>query len=163
MPAQPGPQSGGNAPQAAERLRKPQSPLDAQTCEREISARGRILAVDVHARTFLFSEQNGLPPILGPLTTEHEAILMRALVEHRTFEVHLSGRGEYCEHFGWLGITVVDAIEDFEEYRRRSPRRTIGEMIDEAFADVPDEEWATLPRDMAERHDDYFAETGTGA
>ena len=162
MPSHPSPRNIGHAPRPVERPRAPLSPLDAQPCEREISARGRILAVDVHARTFLFSEQDSLPPILGPLTTEHEAILMRALVEHRTFEVHLSGRGEYCESFGWLGITAVDAVEDFDEYRQRNPQRTIGELIDDAFADVPDEAWATLPRDLTERHDDYFAEIGDG-
>ena len=153
----------GTASQLAARPRKPQSPLDAKTYEREISLRGRILAVDVCARTFLFSEQDGLPPILGPLMKEHEDILMRALVEHRTFEVHLAGRGEYCKYFGWLRITAVDSVEDFDEYRQRTSQRTIGEIIDEAFADVPDEEWASLPHDLVERHDDYFAEIGDDA
>lgn len=40
---------------------------------------------------------------------------------------------------------------------------TLSEMIERALADVPDEVWAALPRDMAERHDDYFAPIDDGA
>lgn len=62
--------------------------------------------------------------------------------------------GENLEHYLYGTPKIDERPEDPFVFDPTAP--TIAEMVEQCFADVPDEEWDLLPTDLAERHDDYL-------
>ena len=96
------------------------------------------------------------------LTVGQQGQITAALHDRDATLVRMRGNGHYritgellCAH----EVEQVDLL-DLDLFTPDPNAPTLSEMIDNAFADVPDEVWATLPRDLTERHDDYFAEIG---
>jgi hypothetical protein len=54
-------------------------------------------------------------------------------------------------------LALVESLLDKEQLARpASTRRPISEIFEELSSQIPLEEWAELPRDVAEQHDDYL-------
>ena len=138
--------------------------LGSDTREGIVYLVGQIRADDVRRETFRVW--------LGPtecvdanLTVEQQWQITAALHDRDATLVRVRGNGHYritgellCAH----EVEQVDLL-DSDLFTPDPSAPTLSEMIDHAFADVPNEVWATLPRDLTERHDDYFAEIGNGA
>ena len=99
------------------------------------------------------------------LTVEQQERVAAALHDRDATLVRVRGKGHYRLTGELLHAHEVEQVDllDLDLFTPDPDAPTLSEMIERAFADVPDEVWATLPRDMAERHDDYFAEIGDGA
>ena len=99
------------------------------------------------------------------LTIEQRERVAAALHDRDATLVRVRGKGRYRVTGELLHAHEVEQVDlldpDISTPDPDAP--TLSEMIERAFADVPDEVWAALPRDMAERHDDYFAAIGDGA
>ena len=125
---------------------------------------GRIRADDVRCGTFRIW--------FGPtecvdlnLTVEQQERIAAVLNDRDTTLVRVQGDGRYRITGELLRAHEVEQVDfldaDLFQFDHDAP--TLSEMIERAFADVPDEEWASLPHDLVERHDDYFAEIGDDA
>ena len=136
----------------------------ADTYEGIVRLVGRIRADDVRCGTFRIW--------LGPtecvdvnLSVEQQERIAAVLNDRDATLVRVRGDGRYRITGELLRAHEVERVDfldpDLFQFDHNAP--TLSEMIERAFADVPDEVWASLPHDLAERHDDYFAEIGDGA
>lgn len=125
---------------------------------------GRARAVDAERGVFRLW--------LGPTAHEHadfsaddERLIASALQDRDETLLRVRGRGRYRitgELIHVDEVTQVDLL-DLDLFERDPDAPTFFEITDRAFADVPPEVWESLPTDLAERHDDYFAEIGGSA
>ncbi len=99
------------------------------------------------------------------LTTEQQRFVASALQDRESTLLRIRGRGRYRVLGELVHAHEVEQVDllDPDLFTPDPNAPTLSEMIERAFADVPDEEWASLPHDLAERHDDYFAEIGDSA
>ena len=123
---------------------------------------GHVLAADVHRRTFQIW-LGAMLHVNADFSDEQENLITSALHDHDAMQVRIRGRGRYRITGELMHVDRVDQIDplrpDATELDPDEP--TLSQMIERAFADVPAETWEALPRDMAERHDDYFNGTAT--
>ena len=119
---------------------------------------GRVLAADVHRHTFQLwlSMTESVNAIFSP---EQEDQITAALHEHDSIELRVRGFGRYRSDGEIYRIDRVDSIDDvsLENWVFDPTAPTVSEMVTAAFAAVPDDEWGSLPQDLAARHDDYFS------
>lgn len=123
---------------------------------------GRVLAADVHRRTFqIWLGQT--EHVNADFSGDQESIITSALHDHEVVQLHIRGHGRYQMTGELLHIDRVDQIglldPDNTTFDPSEP--SLSEMVERAFANVPDEVWESLPRDLAERHDDYFSGAAT--
>ena len=106
---------------------------------------------------------------LGPTSHAHadfsaadERLIASALHDRDETLLRIRGRGRYRITGELIHMDEVDQVDllDPDLFERDPDAPTFSEIIDRAFADVPPEVWESLPTDLAERHDDYFAEIG---
>ena len=98
-------------------------------------------------------------------STDDERLIASALQDRDETLLRVRGRGRYRitgELIHVEEVTQVDLL-DLDLFERDPDAPTFFENIERAFADVPPEVWESLPTDLAERHDDYFAEIGGSA
>ena len=123
---------------------------------------GHVLAADVHRRTFQIWLGATLR-VNADFSDEQENQITSALHDHDVMQLRIRGRGRYRITGELMHVDRVDQIDplhpDIIELDPNEP--TLSQMIERAFADVPTETWEVLPRDMAERHDDYFSGSAT--
>ena len=125
---------------------------------------GRIRAADIHSgilRIWLGQTEH----VSLNLTAEQQRFVASALQDRESTLLRIRDRGRYRVLGELIHAHEVEQVDllDLDLFTPDPNAPTLSEMIKRAFADVPDEEWASLPRDLAERHDDYFAEIGGGA
>lgn len=115
------------------------------------------------------AERRAFPLWLGPKTHVHadfsvddERLIAAALQDREETLLRVRGRGRYRITGELLHVDEVTQVDllDLDLFERDPDAPTFFEIIDQAFADVPDEVWKSLPTDLAERHDEYFAEIG---
>lgn len=94
----------------------------------------------------------------GVFDDDQEAIITKALHEHKSIRVHIDGTGEFDRTGILRRIINVARLEERlpGEERYDSSVPPIWETIAEIFADVPDEEWAKVPADLAQNLDHYL-------
>ena len=122
-----------------------------------VELEGRVLEADVRRWKFqLWTDDGQCVPVL--FTEPQEAVVTGALKDHRMARIRVTGRARF-EPMGTLTeVTVADSVTLVDD-RDRSPRTDpplIQKRIAEIFADVPDEEWERLPRDLSARVDHYI-------
>ena len=124
---------------------------------------GHVLAADVHRRTFQIWLGTTLH-VNADFSDEQENLITSALRDHDAMQLRIRGRGRYRITGELMHVDRVDQIDPLhpDDIELDPDEPTLSQMIERAFADVPAETWQALPRDMAERHDDYFAEIGDG-
>ena len=123
---------------------------------------GRVLAADVHRRTFqIWLDRT--EHVNADFSGDQESTITSALHDHEVVQLHIRGHGRYQMTGELLHIDLVDQIDllgpDNVTFDPSEP--SFSEMVEQAFANVPNEVWESLPRDLAERHDDYFSGTAT--
>ena len=123
---------------------------------------GRVRAADVHRRTFQIWLGASLH-VNADLSNEHEKLITAALHDHDEMQLRIRGRGRYRITGELLHVDQVTEIDPLgagvSTFDPDAP--SLSEMIDEAFADVPNDVWDSLPQDLAGRHDDYFSGAAT--
>ena len=123
---------------------------------------GRVLAADVHRRTFqIWLGQT--EHVNADFSSNQESIITSALHDHEVVQLHIRGSGRYQMTGELLHIDRVDQIDllDPDNTTFDPSEPSLSEMVERAFANVPDEVWESLPQDLAERHDDYFSGAAT--
>ena len=132
---------------------QPGSP--APTTEVDVEVLGRVLLVDLHdgiIGLWMADETK----ITVAFTPEQEREALTAFNWRNIACLQVQGRGEFIDgqlrHIAKIHQTkiVLDKREKPSDYR------PIEEEIREIFKDVPAEEWAKLPTDLAKNHDHYL-------
>lgn len=123
---------------------------------------GRVLAADVHRRTFQIWLGRTLH-INADFSSEQENQITSALRDHDAMQLRIRGRGRYRITGDLIHIDQVERIDPLhpDDIELDPDEPMLSQMIERAFADVPAETWEALPQDMAERHDDYFSGAAT--
>ena len=81
-----------------------------------------------------------------------------ALKKHKLIRVRVKGRGEVAPNGELLEITQIEELSLLPagEGVVANPERPIEEIIRELAAEVPQEEWDRLPRDLTDNLDHYI-------
>jgi hypothetical protein len=88
---------------------------------------------------------------------EDEQTVLGALGQRETFRLRIQGRARYSKDGLPKRITRVDRLERLLADVPYDPsHKPIWEVIEELLGDVPEEEFAKLPRDGATQHDHYI-------
>ena len=119
---------------------------------------GRVLAADVHRRTFQLWLDSAMR-VDAKFSEEQERRITEALHEHDSLRVRLRGSGQFRRNGEIVRVDRVDRVDELGDSNRvfDSSASTISEMVAVAFSGVPDDVWASLPTDLAERHDEYLS------
>ena len=123
--------------------------------ENDVEVKGRVLRVDVAAGTFdIWPDENS--KITGVFTKEQERLVLNAIQRHSDWHTEVRGRGEFVD--GKLKrILKVDSLINRPDLRPVEPNvRSLEEILDENFKEVPQEEWDQLPHDLVDRLDHYL-------
>jgi hypothetical protein len=129
--------------------------------EDRISIEGEVRAAKLKKATeggsFSILLDNG-DVVGGVFDDDQEATITKALHEHRSIRVHIDGMGEFDGAGNLRRIVRVDRLEERSpgEERYDSSVPPIWETIAKIYADVPDEEWAKVPTDLAQNLDHYL-------
>lgn len=123
---------------------------------------GHVLAADVHRRTFQIWLGSRLH-VNADFSNEQENLITSALHDHDAMQLRIRGRGRYRVTGELMHVDLVNQIDPLhpDDIELDPDGLTLSQMIERAFANVPTETWEALPRDMAERHDDYFSGSAT--
>jgi hypothetical protein len=125
--------------------------------EDTVEVTGEVLEVDVkHRRLQLWKDAN--TPIAVAFNEDQEEKVTRALAEHRSVRLKVVGRGVHSPQGKLENIKEVTELrvspageEQFDPHAR-----PIEEIIAEIASEVPPEEWAKVPKDLAENLDHYL-------
>ena len=124
--------------------------------EDQIDVTGHVLRADVHTQEFVLWLDD-TKHVLAKFTSEQEDQITTALKEHASKRLRVQGRGMFNPMGELQKIVRVESIELLEEGEPRfdpsAPR--IEDKIAAICADITDEEWDQVPRDLADRLDDY--------
>jgi hypothetical protein len=128
------------------------------TYEDEIDLVGEVRKADLDGCSFSIRLQDG-KKVEGRFSSDQERVVINALQDHDTTHLRLVGRGTFNRQSGALQrIITVDDLTPIPatgiEYDETE--RPIWEIAQEIGAEVPDEEWSKVPRDMAENLDHYL-------
>ena len=148
--------------------------LDDRASRRQLRARipdtydgivdliGRVHAADLrrHAFRIWLSQTEHIDT---DLSAEQQRLLASTLHDREETLVRVRGRGRYRITGELIHAHNVEQLDflDLDLFTLDPDAPSLPEMIEEAFADVPAETWAALPRDLAARHDDYFTGAAT--
>ena len=125
---------------------------------------GRVHAADLRRHVFRiwFGQTEHVEMALS---AEQQRLLASTLHDREETLVRVRGRGRGRYRITGELIRAHDVEQldflDPDLFTLDPDAPSLPEMIEEAFADVPAETWAALPRDLAERHDDYFSGAAT--
>ena len=123
--------------------------------EDDVEVKGRVLRVDVVAGTFdIWPDENSR--ITAIFAKEQERLVLNAIQRHSDWHTEVRGRGEFVD--GKLKrILKVESLSTRLDDRPVEPNaRSLEEILDENFKDVPQEEWDQLPHDLVDRLDYYL-------
>ena len=118
---------------------------------------GRVLEADVHRWKFqLWTDDGRCIPVR--FTRLQEAVVTKALKEHRVARIRVTGRGRFEPMGALTEVTLADSITLVDDGRPSSltDAPAIQARIAEIFSDVPDEEWEKLPSDLSARLNHYI-------
>jgi hypothetical protein len=119
---------------------------------------GEVRAADLDGRKFVLRMENDLK-VRGEFLPEQESLVTLALREHESRRLRVKGRAEHSHPDGALKrFTQVDVIDplpvDYAEFDKTV--RPIWEIVAEMGAEIPEEEWAKVPNDLALNHNHYL-------
>ena len=136
-------------------MTSPQRNGPAPTTEADVEVLGRVLLVDLHDGTIgLWTADE--TKITVAFTPEQEREVLTAF-DWRTFAcLQVQGKGEFAG--GQLQrIAKIHQTKIVLDKREKPPDyRPIWEKIADIMKDVPPEELAKLPKDLAKNHDHYL-------
>jgi hypothetical protein len=122
--------------------------------EAEVDIAGVVVAADVRRRQFTL-QANARTLIQADLRPEYEAQVLAALQEHAAQRLRVQGRGEFDQDGHLRRITQVAQVMAVPQAGKRS-EPPIWEVLLKMADEVPDEEAAKLPADLAENLDHYL-------
>ena len=136
-------------------MTSPQPNSPATTTEADIEVIGRVLQVDIPAGTFELWP-DGETKITVVFTPELEQPVVGAMT-YRTFaRLQVQGRGEFVDGRLKRIVKIHQTKTVLDKREKRPGHRPIWEEIAEIVQEVPAEEWAKLPTDLAKNHDHYL-------
>ena len=125
--------------------------------ERDAEAISRVMQLDVRKRQFnLWTDEKRCIPVQFNENQESDAIA--ALRAHDSTRFRVRGRGNFLpdeEAPKIIRMHTIIPVRDGEP-ALDSDSCDIMTAIDRIVADIPDEVWETVPRDLSERHDYYI-------
>jgi len=126
--------------------------------EDAVSVTGEVRQADLDGCNFTLRLDDGSKPS-GKFDPKQEEKVTGALREHSSRRLHVNGVGRFWSATGRLErFTRVDSLDVETQtsvaYDDSAP--PIWQQIVEIGASVPEEEWAKLPRDLAENLDHYL-------
>ena len=123
-----------------------------------IDISGRVLAADVRRQRFQLWLSNS-HYVDAPFTGEQELQVTEALHSHDSMQLRLRGEGNVGRNGLIESIDRIDRIDEIGSHGtlHDPDAPTVDELIARAFRDVSEEDWAALPTDLAERHDEFVS------
>lgn len=125
--------------------------------EDSVDLSGEVVEADVGQQRFNFCTADG-QRVTVKFTPEQEMKVTTALRDHRQVDLHVRGRGEFLPGGRLQRIVHVAELEivargtfDFD-----NSARSIEDELSEIAAEVPTEEWKTLPADLTDHIDHYL-------
>ncbi len=125
--------------------------------EGHVELTGEVLEADVRQRRFqLWVDGRG--PVTVGFSEQQESVVTTALKEHRILKMRVKGTGEVAPTGKVQRITEVSelTIQPVGEVPFDRSARPIEDVIAEIAAEVPEEEWKKLPRDLSKNLDHYI-------
>ena len=127
------------------------------THEGHIDVTGQVLEADVRQNRFQIwpDEKTGIPACFS---TAQEDDITSALRDHRTIRVQVIGQAEFSPLGHPERITQVDElrVQPVGEPGYDTTARPIEDILAELAAQVPQEDWERLPRDLTDNLDHYL-------
>jgi hypothetical protein len=123
---------------------------------RHVDIVGEVLEVDVRqGRCQVWPDKHTCFTV--PFSAEQEWTVMGALTGRDVYRLHVVGRAEFSPSGRSARVTEVEELtRELAEVPYDPNARPIEEVLMEIAAQVPDEEWAKLPPDLADQHDHYI-------
>ena len=122
--------------------------------EDTVDVTGEVFEADVHSRRFQFFLESG-HAVYVAFTEQQETDVTTALKDHRSVRIQVCGRGEFLPGGRLQRILKVEKLQlvrpsktDFDH-----SARSIEDEIADIAADVPDEAWQALPKDLTDQLD----------
>ncbi|MFQ6096104.1 MAG: hypothetical protein ACE5O2_00125 [Armatimonadota bacterium] len=124
--------------------------------EAPLDVTGEVLEADVRQRRFQvwLDRETCVTVSFAP---GQERLVVDALRDHETVHVRIVGRGEHSAEGKPTRVTQVDELwlQPVGEVPFDPSARPIEEVLAELAAEVPQEEWDSLPRDLTDNLDHY--------
>ncbi len=123
-----------------------------------IDLTGEVTMANVRGGQFAISLDSGESPA-GRFSPEQEALVLQALLRHREIRLRIRGVGEF--EYADRSPRRIVRVDSAEIAVGGTPAydestRPIWEVVSEIGAQAPAEAWATVPRDLSERLDEYL-------
>lgn len=115
---------------------------------------GYVTAADVRRHQFTLTLLPDRPQVTVPFTDEQEPLILDALRRHREQRIRVVGRGSFTPSGALQRIILVDSVTAGEQ--TASEQAPIWDILLSMASEVPEEESAKLPSDLAEDLDHYL-------
>ncbi len=127
------------------------------TCTKRVELRGEVRAADLDRRQFSLRLDDGTK-IVAEFTTEQESVITEALRGHADRRLRLIVSAEVVDAGRIKQIDSVEslAIEPAQLLTPDLSSKPIWEVAVEIGANVPEEEWAAVPTDLAKNLHHYL-------
>jgi hypothetical protein len=122
-----------------------------------VNVTGEIRAADLDHGTFILRLSDGTR-VRGTFSPVQEEVITGALREHASRRLHLRGRGEFQRGGKLKRIVSVKhlSVKSTREKPYNATAKPIWEIAKEIGAQIPAEEWARVPTDLARNLDHYL-------
>ena len=125
--------------------------------EDRVDITGEVLEADVRQGRFQtwLDDRTGVTVTFSP---EQESEVTNALRDHRTLRLRVIGRGEFSAQGTLLRIAHVDQLQlqPLGDVSYDATARPIEDLLAELAAEIPQEDWNTLPPDLTDNLDHYL-------
>lgn len=128
------------------------------TYEDVIDLTGEASMANIRGGQFSISLDSG-ESLVGKFSPEQETLVLEALRRHREVRLRIRGIGEF--NYADRSLRRIVRVDSAEIAAGGTPAydeaaRPIWEVVSEIGAQAPTEAWATVPRDLSERLDEYL-------
>lgn len=117
---------------------------------------GRVFEVNLKHHSFRMQRLDG-KEFTVPLKEAYKDLVTDSLKNYPDAQIHVQGKADFDITGQLLEFIDDESLEVTSDERPESSSPTIiGDLLDEIFADIPEEEWNRLPSDLSYRHDHYI-------